>query len=175
MGIERPRQSSTHRGLGRRAAPRSSSSVIPAPRWGAYPTLVGLRRRRRRLGRFPLRPPLSPPCLSLQPRRDRPEPRAAGPGAWTETGAGRRALPCGGKWLSALSPGNFQESPGRGALTLTALPLPLPLPSRWLLLGAVTVGLLAQGVLAVSPGSGVTGCGPRASRGWGWDAPCVLP
>lgn len=31
--------------------------------------------------------------------------------------------------------------------------LSLPLPSRWLLLGAVTVGLLAQSVLAVSPGS----------------------
>ena len=44
-----------------------------------------------------------------------------------------------------------RELPSRAG-ALMALPLP-PSPSRWLLLGAVTVGVLAQSVLAVSPGS----------------------
>lgn len=43
-----------------------------------------------------------------------------------------------------------QELPSRGHPLMA---LSLPLSSRWLLLGAVTVGLLAQSVLAVSPGS----------------------
>lgn len=43
-----------------------------------------------------------------------------------------------------------QELPSRGRPLMA---VSLSLPSRWLLLGAVTVGLLAQSVLAVSPGS----------------------
>lgn len=131
MGIERPRLSSPNQGLGG-TAPLSSISVTPAQRWGAHPTLPRLRRRRRRrLGCFPPRPQLSPLCLSLHARRDRPEPRVAGPGSWTETSARRRALPCGGKRLSASSPRNFQDLPNRGARSRRFSSLSLPGGCCW--------------------------------------------
>lgn len=70
----------------------------------------------------------------------------------------RGAGPCPAAVSSAESPWVPHPRPFRvtcrncqAGLQLTD-PL-LPVPSRWLLLGAVTAGLLAQGVLAVSPGS----------------------
>ena len=53
---------------------------------------------------------LSPLCLNFQAHRDRSEPRGAGLRTWTESCAPPRALPYGGKRLSARPLGPARAS-----------------------------------------------------------------
>lgn len=107
MGIKRPRPSSTNQGLDGKAPLSSVSwwggSPSP-PQGGVGARHSGVSQTEAAAGMppAPAAPAKSALPLPFQAKKDQPDPRVAGLGAWIETSARRLALPCGGKRFSAV-------------------------------------------------------------------------